>query len=257
MRFELIEHDAVDSTSERAFAALEARTARHGDVHTAREQTAGRGRRGASWASARDEGLYLSVVLLPERSAHPGALTMAGGLAAFDAARELGLGRARLKWPNDLVVDAGGARDDGDDQSSAKLAGVLVETRGLDLARPHYVLGIGVNVKQREFAAELRAQRAVTSLVLCEIDVDVARVREFVLANLARRLEQAFVEDPRLCADFAAATDIAGRALDVECGEERLAGHFVELSLRGIVLRGADGAERRCALEHVRAVRRR
>jgi BirA family biotin operon repressor/biotin-[acetyl-CoA-carboxylase] ligase len=254
MRFELIEHDAVDSTSERAFAALEARTARHGDVHTAREQTAGRGRRGASWASARGEGLYLSVVLLPERTAHPGALTMAGGLAAFDAARELGLGRARLKWPNDLVVDESGARDD---ESSAKLAGVLVETRGLDLARPHYVLGIGVNVKQREFTAELRAQRAVTSFALCGIEVQIANVREFVLANLARRLEQAFVEDPRLCADFAAATDIAGRALDVECGEERLTGRFVELSLRGIVLRGADGAQRHCALEHVRAVRRR
>ncbi len=254
MRFELIEHDAVDSTSERAFAALETRTARHGDVHTAREQTAGRGRRGASWASARDEGLYLSVVLLPERAAHPGALTMAGGLAAFDAARELGLGRARLKWPNDLVVDAGGARDDG---SCAKLAGVLVETRGLDLARPHYVLGIGMNVKQREFAAELRAQRAVTSLGLCGIDIGVAKVREFVLANLARRLDQVFADDPRLCADFAAATDLAGRELDVECGEERLAGQFVELSLRGLVLRGADGAELRCALEHVRAVRRR
>jgi BirA family biotin operon repressor/biotin-[acetyl-CoA-carboxylase] ligase len=253
MRFELIEHDVVDSTSERAFAALVARTARHGDAHTAREQTAGRGRRGASWSSARDDGLYLSVVLLPERSAHPGALTMAGGLAVFDAARELGVRGARLKWPNDLVVDADGAHDD---STAAKLAGVLVETRGLDLARPHYVLGIGVNVKQRAFAAELLAQRPVTSFALCGIDVEVARVRAFVLANLARRLDQAFVEDSRLCADFAAATGLAERELDLECGEERVAGRFVALSLRGIVLRGADGAERRCALEHVRALRR-
>jgi biotin-(acetyl-CoA carboxylase) ligase len=56
LRLRVFEHDVVDSTSERAFEELAAGRARHGDVHIAREQTAGRGRRGASWASARDLG---------------------------------------------------------------------------------------------------------------------------------------------------------------------------------------------------------
>ena len=63
--FRVIEHGTVDSTSERAFAALACGEARHGDVHVATAQTAGRGRRGASWSSAKDAGLYMSVVWLP------------------------------------------------------------------------------------------------------------------------------------------------------------------------------------------------
>lgn len=243
MRFTLIEHDTVDSTSERAFAELAAGRARHGDVHTAREQTAGRGRRGATWSSARDDGLYLSVVLLPEHAAHPAALTMAGGLAAFDAARELGLPGARLKWPNDLLA------------GEAKLAGVLVETRGLDPARPQYVLGVGMNVRQRAFPPELLAQRPVTSLAACGTELDVPGVRAALLAHLATRLDQAFAQAQPLCDDFARASELVDARLELESGDERIVGRFDELSLRGLVLRSADGARRSFTLEHIRAVR--
>ncbi len=243
MQFHTIEHDVVDSTSERAFAALTAGVARHGDVHLAREQTAGRGRRGATWASARDAGLYLSVVLRPDRPVHPAALTIGAGLAVLEAARDAGAHAARLKWPNDVLVD------------DAKLAGILVETRGLDPAAPHYVVGIGINVLQREFPPELVAQRAVTSLVLCGAKCTPARARELLLARLGERLEQALEERQRLCADYIAATHLGGRRLELECGEARLSGVFVELTLRGLVVRNAEGLEQRCALEHLRAVR--
>lgn len=243
MQFHAIEHDVVDSTSERAFAALAAGSARHGDVHIAREQTAGRGRRGASWASARDEGVYLSVVLRPARPVHPAALTIGAGLAALEAARDLGASAARLKWPNDVLVGA------------AKLAGILVETRGLDPAAPHYVVGVGLNVLQREFPPELLAQRAVTSLALCGAEHTLARARERLLVRLADRLDHALSEQPRLCEDYVAAMQLSGRALALECGDEQLSGAFVELTLRGLVVRTAEGLERRCALEHLRAVR--
>jgi len=177
MQFRRIEHDVVDSTNERAFAALADGSALHGDAHCARQQLVGRGRRGARWASERDVGVYVSVVLTPSAPLHPAALTMAGGLAVFDLARELGVAGARLKWPNDLVVDGEGL----DAELGAKLAGVLVETRGLDPERPHYVLGVGVNVRQREFAPELVAERAVTSLLLCGVDVEVLDARERLL----------------------------------------------------------------------------
>ena len=41
---------------------------------------------------------------------------------------------ASLKWPNDVLC------------AGAKLAGVLIETRGLDPRSPHYEVGIGLNV---------------------------------------------------------------------------------------------------------------
>src|SRR5207342_2673670 len=69
------------------------------------EQTAGRGRRGRRWHSAPGAGLTFS---LARRVARPArelpALSLAAGIAATRALRALGVARAALKWPNDLVV---------------------------------------------------------------------------------------------------------------------------------------------------------
>ena len=101
MQFRLHRHGAVDSTNERAFAAIQSGSALHGDVHVASGQTLGRGRLGRTWVSPEREGLYLSVILLPgPPPIEPAALTMASGLAVLDAVRALGLLGARLDWPN-------------------------------------------------------------------------------------------------------------------------------------------------------------
>src|SRR5262245_39626500 len=94
-------HEVVDSTNERALAAVEAGEAQDGDVHVAREQTRGRGRLGRVWESPAGQGLYLSYVHLPEPPAPPApALTQAAGLALLDLVRSLGVAGARLDWPN-------------------------------------------------------------------------------------------------------------------------------------------------------------
>lgn len=252
MTFRRIEHGVVDSTSERAFAALLEGTARDGDVHVADAQTAGRGRLGRTWFSAPGEGLYLSVVLLPPP---PGwsaaALTMAAGLATLDAARaalggdDADTDRAlRLKWPND-VVDARGA----------KLAGVLVETRGLDPSRPHYVVGIGVNVLQRAFPPELEAERPATSLARLGVDVAVSVVGSLVLDALSARLAGITADPAALSEDFLAATGLAHSAVAVGIGGEERYGDLVALSLdEGVVLRTPESVEERIALEHVRSL---
>jgi BirA family biotin operon repressor/biotin-[acetyl-CoA-carboxylase] ligase len=244
VNFRRFDHGAVDSTSERAFAAIADGSARHGDVHVAREQLAGRGRRGASWHSAAGEGLYMSIVLLPPPPPlHAAALTMAGGLAVYDVVRELGVERAALKWPNDVVV------------AGAKLAGVLVETRGLDVERPHYVVGIGVNVRQSSFPRELIAQRAVTSLALEGCDVALEFVRDSVLRELARRL--ADVREPalELTRDFLHATGLRDRQVRAELAGREIAGRARDLTLAGgLSIERADGTRAALPLEHVRQV---
>lgn len=264
MKFRVIEHTSVDSTSERAFAELASGSAqlgsgqhgagqlgsgqhgsaRHGDVHTALEQTAGRGRRGASWHSARGDGLYMSIVLLPPPPPlSPAALTMAGGLAVHDALLELGLAHASLKWPNDVVVDG------------AKLAGVLVETRGLDPLHPHYVVGIGVNVRQRAFPRELTAARPVTSLALEGIDTAIDVVRDAVLRALARHLQRVREPAHELTSDFLGATRLARRLVQVDTAQETVRGRVLELTLPGgLVIERDDGSRCALALEHVRQV---
>jgi BirA family biotin operon repressor/biotin-[acetyl-CoA-carboxylase] ligase len=99
----------------------------------AEEQTAGRGRRGRRWHSAPGAGVTFSLgrrVRRPVREL--AALSLVAGVATARALHALGVHGARLKWPNDLVVDG------------AKLGGILVETRN----GGHAVIGIGINCRR-------------------------------------------------------------------------------------------------------------
>ncbi len=94
-------------------------------------QTRGRGRHGRDWFSP-EGNLYASILLRP--GLPPARLSELGfvvALAAADAADAvLPGGRARLKWPNDVLVDGG------------KIAGILVEIIEDNAA----VIGIGLNI---------------------------------------------------------------------------------------------------------------
>jgi BirA family transcriptional regulator, biotin operon repressor / biotin---[acetyl-CoA-carboxylase] ligase len=243
MEFRVLEHGAVDSTSESAFRSLAAGTARHGDVHVAASQSAGRGRRGAHWVSPAGTGLYASFVLLPQRVLEPAATTMGAGLAVRAALMELGLARVELKWPNDLLHEG------------AKLCGILAETRGLDPRAPHCVLGIGINVAQREFSAELVSERAVTSLALCGVHTDPRSVLERLLPHLSREMER-IENDPRSTVQaYFEATGLALRRVRVRAGERELEGTWRAIDLElGITLEQADGSSQRIRLEHVRSL---
>lgn len=111
--------------------------AAHGAAVRARVQTAGRGRRAHGWCSP-EGGLYLSVLIRPQVvSAQLPGLPVACALGVVDALRAVGCSRARLKWPNDVVV------------GRAKLAGILTEL-GQTAGGPFAVCGVGVNVDESE-----------------------------------------------------------------------------------------------------------
>lgn len=243
MEFRIIGHGMVDSTSERAFAALAEGSARHGDVHVARGQTAGRGRRGARWESPVDQGLYASVVLKPGKPWEPAAVTMGAGLAVLAALVDLGLAGARLKWPNDLLV------------GRSKLCGILAEARGLDPAAPECVLGIGVDVAQREFPPELIAERPVTSLALSGVETSPERVLAALLPRLGAELDRVLEAPEDVAARYFAALGVVGRRVRVETGGETLVGLLRGANLaRGLEIEREVGPPRRVRLEHVRAL---
>jgi BirA family biotin operon repressor/biotin-[acetyl-CoA-carboxylase] ligase len=91
-----------------------------GSVVVSDHQTSGRGRLGRAWEAPSGTALLASFVL----PARPLA-ALAAGVAVAAACGE----RARLKWPNDVLLGGG------------KLAGILAEQRG-----SRCVLGVGVNL---------------------------------------------------------------------------------------------------------------
>src|SRR5689334_10678627 len=109
-----------------------------GVVAVADHQTAGRGRLGRTWIAPPGAALLVSVLLRPRLPADRVHLvTLAAALALVDALPDAG---ARIKWPNDVVVD------------DRKLAGILAEADSGGAV----VVGMGCNVRDDWFPEELR-----------------------------------------------------------------------------------------------------
>ncbi|HTK94019.1 MAG TPA: biotin--[acetyl-CoA-carboxylase] ligase [Terriglobales bacterium] len=117
-----------------------------GTVFVAEEQTAGRGRGGHSWESAKSAGIYCSALLRPQLSpADALPLSLAAGMATAAAvASATGL-QPDLRWPNDLLL---GGR---------KFCGILTEMNAEATRVRYAVVGIGINVNQERFGGELAA----------------------------------------------------------------------------------------------------
>ncbi|MFT5151612.1 MAG: biotin-(acetyl-CoA carboxylase) ligase [Planctomycetota bacterium] len=193
-------------------------------------------------------------------------MTMAGGLAALDCVRELGVHAARLKWPNDLVValetDAeaervghpaqpalpGAAHGLSTWERAAKLAGVLIEARS-DCAGS--VVGIGLNVLQRQFPSELTQERPVTSLSLLGIGTQMRDVERELLHQLASRLQQT-LEDPRgVARDFLRATQLLDVPVEVEVAGVTHRGVLEEIDEHGYLHLATSGERISLQLAHV------
>jgi BirA family biotin operon repressor/biotin-[acetyl-CoA-carboxylase] ligase len=134
-------------------ATRDPENAPEGAVFIADEQTAGRGRKGHSWHSEPNAGIYCSFLLHPPLS--PGDtlwLSLIAGVAVQDAVREITGLQPDIRWPNDLLLN------------DRKSAGILTEMSS-DGAKVNYaVVGIGINVNHRSFPPEL--QPTATSLRL-------------------------------------------------------------------------------------------
>lgn len=125
---------------------LAAGGAQHGTVVIAEEQTAGRGRFGRVWYSEKAAGVYASMILRPPLapSAAP-ALTLAAGLALYEAVASVTGLIPDIRWPNDLLL------------GEKKIGGILTEMSA-EMDRIHaVVVGVGLNVNHAEMPAELRA----------------------------------------------------------------------------------------------------
>jgi BirA family biotin operon repressor/biotin-[acetyl-CoA-carboxylase] ligase len=135
----------IGSTNVAAMQAA-AEGAPEGSVFLAEEQLAGRGRGAHTWHSARSTGIYCSVILRPAMAPSEALIfSLAAGLAVRSAVAEIAPQlHADLKWPNDLLLEG------------KKFCGILTEMNA-EVTRVRYlVAGIGVNVNQVKFPAELR-----------------------------------------------------------------------------------------------------
>lgn len=208
--------------------------AAEGSVFLAEEQVAGRGRGAHSWHSARSMGIYCSVILRPAMAPSDALIfSLAAGLAVRGAVAEIAPQFvADLKWPNDLLL------------GGKKFCGILTEMNAEATRVRHLVVGVGINVNQVKFPAELR--EIATSLRM-ETGTEWSRVE--LCAGLLKSLDREYrslVEDGEARAVIVrrfeeSSSSVRGRKVTIE-ENGGLAGVTEGLDERGFLLvRTAEG----------------
>ncbi|HSP32820.1 MAG TPA: biotin--[acetyl-CoA-carboxylase] ligase [Thermoanaerobaculia bacterium] len=147
-------------------------------IIVAGEQFAGRGRNERQWSSPPRKGIYATTLLTRPAAEIPMVpLEMANAVATF--LRERFRIDARIKWPNDVMVNG------------RKIAGILIEARAQE-ERVHMLIGTGVNVEPVEHESRPNA------ISIAEVTESYRGLEEATVAfveHLDARFTRKFVRD--------------------------------------------------------------
>ena len=178
--------DTVNSTN-KYLRDLAYEGAPHGQVVLAREQTGGKGRLGSAFFSPKDQGIYLSYLILcngtfAKKTRRHSALSAWIAVSVSDAIEQVCGIRPQIGWINDILFHG------------KKCGGILTE---LSLENEtdqiqSIVIGIGLNIteKKEDFPKEIREHVSSFSQELM-LSINRAQLAAAVITSL-----------DRLCMDF-------------------------------------------------------
>ena len=137
-------------------------------------QSHGKGRNDRTWTSNPGENLMFSFLIKDEPLLKQSSIISL--LTAIEVAKIIesyGLKDVSIKWPNDVLI------------GDKKVCGILAEAQLPD----YLVVGVGLNVNQKEFPNDLR--RLATSLALeLKRDVNVEELKEKLFSQIAGSLNK-------------------------------------------------------------------
>jgi BirA family biotin operon repressor/biotin-[acetyl-CoA-carboxylase] ligase len=235
----------VGSTNDVA-TALARGGASEGCLVVAEEQTKGRGRLGRTWYSPPSSGLWFSIVFRPNLP--PDASTTVSLAAALGVATALEDDYAipaRIKWPNDVVVNA------------RKICGILTEAEFTGADLNFVVVGIGINVLGVKADFPLEIRDIATSL---RIETGGELDRAEVLAAVIGKIEKAYVRlrevgFPGIKRDMLGKSSFVGKAIQVHTPSGIIEGTAADVDDQGaLLLRGSDGSLQRILVGDVTGV---
>ena len=129
----------------------------------ANEQTAGRGRRGNSFYSPKDTGLYMTLVF--EESGNSELLTPLAAVAVCEVLSSIGA-TPKIKWVNDIFIN------------EKKVCGILAE-RIMSNGKSYIALGIGLNITTRYFPEDLKTAGCID--INCNKEILADKISEKIL----------------------------------------------------------------------------
>lgn len=170
----IIKLDAIDSTNDFLKELSRSQSVENFTVVTAVHQTKGRGQMGSVWEAEIGKNLTMSILVKDILSSISEIYTLniAISLAVFQALKELNIPKLSIKWPNDIMSD------------TKKIGGILIENGIKTDSRIESIVGIGLNVNQKDFIGLPNASSlAVVSNSEFDLDDLVAKIHFQIKKN--------------------------------------------------------------------------
>lgn len=236
-------------TTQSVIKSLARQEAPAGIVACAETQSAGRGRRGRSWAGTPGKNLTFSVLLRPKLK--PGEvqlLNLAAGLAVKETLRAMYNIPAELKWPNDILC------------RGRKMCGILSEAAG-EPDRIYYAatgIGLNVNMETDDLPPELR-EVATSALIESGMRLPRWRVLVTLLGAFARYAELLDTKSggAELLSIYRRECDTLGKDVKVIQDDETFTGRAKSVTSEGALVVEINSEEKIFAaadVQHLRAV---
>ena len=149
-----------------------------GTVIMAESQIAGRGQQQNKWYSSIGESLAFSILLKPSFLPinQQFELTCAVSLGIYDALKTLVDSEIKIKWPNDIYV------------GSRKLGGILIENQVQGSIIKNTIVGIGLNINQRQFPEWVPNATSLYQILHTDYDLKA------LLFEICRNIERWYIK---------------------------------------------------------------
>jgi len=245
-----------------------------GLVVFAEEQTAGRGRTGATWQGGRQESLLFSVALV-DCDVSSELLSLTCAVAVAEAIGQTGGCQAGIKWPNDIILDG------------KKVAGILLESKSQRtedrrqrtadrerktddrrqtvedsaVLRPPssaiHVIGIGINCHQTPESFPPDLQATATSLDLVSgTRCQRVTVAKRVLTSLDHWLRVAERNGRQVIDTWSRLSTQLGQRVTLSCNKRRFTGNCIGVDPeKGLILQLDRGGVRIFDAAHTHIVK--
>ena len=149
----------------------------HGTVIIADEQTKGKGRMNREWHSTKEKGIWMSIVLRPPILPYKAPqLTLLTATVIADVIHSHTKIRPQIKWPNDILIH------------NNKVAGILTEMQAEQDQIQYVVIGIGLNVNQKDTDLPRNIANKATSLQIeTSMEWDIKKIIQEILLTFEDR----------------------------------------------------------------------
>ena len=151
----IIKLDAIDSTNSFLKELSQKASLDSFTVAIANSQSNGKGQMGTTWVSNTGENLLCSVYVAFDGVpiTHQVLINYAVSLAIVNTLLKYDVPKVSIKWPNDIL------------SSKSKVCGVLIENAIVNKEITSTVIGIGLNVNQRQFPETLPNATSMINLI--------------------------------------------------------------------------------------------